>query len=108
MAASISRALSARTASTESASRRLNRGGTIMLRPRKSIIQAILALAFTAGIGAIHAEERVPFKVPAEETIPSGPVGEAIRLGRTLITDTRKQLPENVGNEIGRASCRER
>ena len=62
-------------------------------------------MAFALGLGAAHAEERAAFKVPADDTIPSGPIGDAIRLGRMLITDTHKQLPENVGNGLNCSNC---
>jgi len=42
---------------------------------------------------------------PAEASIPAGPVGDAIRLGKTLITDTRQQLSANVGNGLNCNSC---
>ena len=37
--------------------------------------------------------------------MPSGPEGNAIKLGRTLITDTRKILPNNVGNGLNCSNC---
>ncbi len=47
----------------------------------------------------------VPLVVPAESTIPTGPEGDAIRLGRQLMNETRKQLPRNVGNGLSCSSC---
>lgn len=47
----------------------------------------------------------VPLVVPADSTIPAGPDGDAIRLGRLLMNDTRKQLPRNVGNGLTCSSC---
>lgn len=47
----------------------------------------------------------VPLVVPADSTIPAGPEGDAIRLGRQLMNDTRKQLPRNVGNGLNCSSC---
>lgn len=47
----------------------------------------------------------VPLVVPADTTIPAGPEGDAIRLGRQLMNDTRKMLPRNVGNGLNCSSC---
>jgi thiosulfate dehydrogenase len=68
---------------------------------------ALSALAFICITpwGAAHAADRAPFSVPADTTIPSGPDGDAIKLGRTLITDTRKLLPYNVGNGLNCTNC---
>jgi thiosulfate dehydrogenase len=52
-----------------------------------------------------RAAEPVPFAVPAESTIPAGPTGEAIKLGQSLIIDTRKLLPGNVGNGLNCSNC---
>jgi thiosulfate dehydrogenase len=54
---------------------------------------------------AVCAAEPAPFAVPADSTIPAGPDGEAVKLGRALVTDTRRQLPENVGNGLNCSSC---
>lgn len=71
--------------------------------PSAIVAAWVCALALTSN--AVSAQEKAPFRVPAEETIPSGALGDAIRLGRTLITDTRKQLPENVGNGLNCSNC---
>jgi thiosulfate dehydrogenase len=55
--------------------------------------------------GAVQAAGPAPFNVPADATIPGGPAGDAIKLGRTLITDTRKMLPNNVGNGLNCSNC---
>lgn len=46
-----------------------------------------------------------PFNPPAESTIPKGPEGDAIKLGKLLVSDTRKQLPNNVGNGLNCSNC---
>lgn len=43
--------------------------------------------------------------MPNEASIPTGPMGDAIKHGKTLLTDTRKQLPRNVGNGLNCTSC---
>lgn len=66
-----------------------------------------LAIVFAGGllVSSIVAASDVPLVVPAESTIPAGPEGDAIRLGRQLMNDTRKQLPRNVGNGLNCSSC---
>jgi thiosulfate dehydrogenase len=71
---------------------------------RSSAIRILMLLSVTP-FGSVHAAEPAPFKVPAESTIPSGPEGEAIKLGKALITDTRKLLPNNVGNGLNCTNC---
>jgi thiosulfate dehydrogenase len=71
--------------------------------PLPSRVAAVaLAVAFTL---APAARAAAPFNPPAEATIPAGPAGDAIRLGKTLVTDTRAQLPKNVGNGLNCSSC---
>lgn len=43
--------------------------------------------------------------VPDAATIPAGPMGAAVIRGRLLLSDTRRQLPENVGNGLNCTSC---
>ena len=45
------------------------------------------------------------FVVPSEATMPSGVLGDAVRRGKALLADTRKQLPRNVGNGLNCTSC---
>jgi thiosulfate dehydrogenase len=71
---------------------------------RSGALSAFAILCITAWAAA-HAAGPAPFNVPADTTIPSGPEGDAIKLGRTLITDTRKQLPNNVGNGLNCTNC---
>jgi len=68
---------------------------------------ALPAFFFAAGLFASPAVTAadVPLVVPADTTIPAGPEGDAIRLGRQLMNDTRKLLPRNVGNGLNCSSC---
>lgn len=68
---------------------------------RNVLLTSLLAAAVNL---TAHAEP-VPMQPPAESSIPPGPIGEAIKLGKTLITDTRKQLPNNVGGGLNCSSC---
>jgi thiosulfate dehydrogenase len=65
------------------------------------------AFMFAAGLAVspFVAAMDVPLVMPAESTIPAGPEGDAVRLGRQLTNDTRKQLPRNVGNRLNCSSC---
>src|SRR5271157_5689329 len=58
-----------------------------------------------SGPDAAQAAGPAPFNVPTNATIPGGPEGDAIKLGRSLITDTRKKLPKNVGNGLNCSNC---
>lgn len=46
-----------------------------------------------------------PLKAPDPSTIPEGPMGEAIRRGERIVTHTREELPEFVGNGLHCTSC---
>ena len=65
-----------------------------------------LAIACVAAVaGTAQAAGPVPFNVPADSTIPAGPEGNAVRLGKSLITDTKKLLPRNVGAGLTCTNC---
>ena len=63
-----------------------------------------MAVLSTTAWATAHAAP-VPLNLPAESTIPAGPEGEAVKLGKLLVSDTRKQLPKNVGNGLNCSSC---
>jgi thiosulfate dehydrogenase len=60
-------------------------------------------------LGVVAAEPpkpvRVPLKAPHESTIPEGPVGEAIRLGQKVFTNTPLHAPKYSGNALSCSSC---
>ena len=60
---------------------------------------------FVTAFGSAQAAGTVPFKVPDEIDMPSGPDGAAINLGKALITDTKQRLPKNVGNDLNCSNC---
>lgn len=43
--------------------------------------------------------------LPVQDTIPQGPLGDAIRRGRALLVATRDSMPEYVGNDLTCVSC---
>lgn len=77
-------------------------------RARRGI--ACLALALCAGQPRVtHAQGAYPippdFAVPADSLIPVGPLGDAIRRGRGIVTATRDSLPGHVGNRLVCTNC---
>jgi thiosulfate dehydrogenase len=68
---------------------------------RPGLVSLLACLAF----GPLFAAEPVPLVVPPDSAIPAGPEGEAVRLGRQLMIDTRAQLPRNVGNGLNCSNC---
>jgi len=71
---------------------------------RSAALCTLAYICVTASV-AVAAAGMAPFKVPADSSIPSGPEGDAIKLGKALITDTRKLLPNNVGNGLNCSNC---
>jgi len=47
----------------------------------------------------------VPLVVPAPQTMPDGPLGDAVRQGLSIVNATKAALPDNVGNGLACASC---
>ena len=66
-------------------------------------------LAFIAAVSSpfiAAAQTAAPdFKAPLDTSIPSGPKGLAIGEGKKLLTDTRRLLPNNVGNGLNCTNC---
>ncbi len=58
-----------------------------------------------AAARTVLAAQRVPFRVPSDSEIPSGPVGASIVRGRAILRATRDSLPHNVGNALRCVSC---
>lgn len=48
---------------------------------------------------------RAPFHPPPEEEIPAGPLGDAIRYGQQLLTQTQVYAKAYVGNGLNCTSC---
>lgn len=69
------------------------------------INKAFVALLSALAVTAVLAAAPLPLVVPADSTMPAGPEGEAARLGRQLMIDTRAQLPRNVGNGLNCSNC---
>lgn len=48
---------------------------------------------------------RWPLRAPDPASIPEGPLGDAIRRGQVLVSRTREELPDHVGNGLHCTSC---
>lgn len=76
---------------------------TIVIRIKVQVLT--LAMLAGAALPVFSQSSAVPMSVPDEASIPKGPMGDAIRRGKELLTDTHKQLPRNVGNGLNCTSC---
>ncbi|MGH9449812.1 MAG: c-type cytochrome [Terriglobia bacterium] len=76
--------------------------GFLFLGPlRKGIVNQ----AQTRGASAAAAIPTVPLRPPAKSSIPPGPVGESIRLGRNIIMNTPKYAAAYVGDSLTCSDC---
>ncbi|GIP31414.1 c-type cytochrome [Paenibacillus sp. J2TS4] len=50
-------------------------------------------------------QEEIKFNPPSLDDVPEGPVGEAIKYGYQLISETDTMLPDYVGNKLSCISC---
>ena len=64
-----------------------------------------LTLAFAVSGNAADAPRTVPFAVPGPQTMPDGPLGDAVREGLSILNATKAALPANVGNGLNCSSC---
>ncbi|HQU49005.1 MAG TPA: c-type cytochrome [Casimicrobiaceae bacterium] len=69
------------------------------------VVLALGALAAGAALASDVAPRPVPLVVPAPQTMPDGPLGDAVRQGLSIINATKTALPGNVGNGLQCASC---
>ena len=69
--------------------------------------EPLLAAIFVACTGACAADApaRAPFDPPGDATIPAGPLGDAIRLGQHVLTQTQVYAKAYVGNGLNCTSC---
>jgi len=61
--------------------------------------------SFIACASAAHAADRVPLSPPAPTALPTGPLGDSVRYGQTLVTNTRVLAAGFVGNGLNCANC---
>lgn len=72
--------------------------------------RALLCVAAMAALsGPLHAQSSAvttaPFKPPPESEIPAGPVGDSIRLGQKVLSQTQQHAKAYVGNGLNCTSC---
>src|SRR5215510_5434237 len=73
--------------------------------------RTMLALAFvliTAPFAASTQQVATPpppLRPPDEKTIPDGPMGEAVRYGKRILTQTQRYARSYVGNGLNCSSC---
>src|SRR6516225_10386944 len=67
---------------------------------------ALLIVTAWPARGEAQARDRViSLHAPDERTIPEGPVGDAIRYGKKVLTETQRYAPTYAGNAPTCASC---
>ena len=78
---------------------------------RTNRIQSFFFLLLAAAISAAHAadgampKKTAAFNPPPESEIPSGPMGDAIRYGQQVLTQTQVVAKQYVGNGLNCTSC---
>lgn len=65
---------------------------------------ALIATPIAAAAGA-DTRAPVPLVAPAPGTLPAGPMGDSIRLGMRIVTDTQSTVKTYVGNGLTCANC---
>ena len=61
--------------------------------------------AWPACSDATAVDQVVPLHAPDERTIPGGPVGDAVRYGKRVLTETQRYAQAYVGNGLNCTSC---
>ncbi len=59
---------------------------------------------FAFGLAAVAMAD-VPLVVPGADSIPKGPLGDAVRYGQRIVNDTQNSVPSYVGNGLNCAQC---
>ena len=68
-------------------------------------IVLLMVTPWPARSDAKAGDQAVPFHAPDERTIPEGPVGDAIRYGKKVLTETQKYAKPYVGNGLNCSIC---
>ena len=69
------------------------------------LIAGFMAMHGSSAVAADAAKVTAPFNPPSEESMPAGPMGEAIRYGHQLTTQTQVYAKKYVGNGLNCTSC---
>jgi thiosulfate dehydrogenase len=70
-----------------------------------SLWVSMVALSMCHAARADEAARAWPFSVPADSSIPPGPLGDAIKLGREVVINTQFVAKSYVGNGLNCTSC---
>ncbi len=72
-----------------------------------SLARSLVALSLSLGISGALAvgPSPVPLAPPAANSIPAGPLGDAIRLGQSIVIDTQTRAKAYVGDGLTCANC---
>jgi len=75
----------------------------------RGLCVALVALAFTANAAAQPLPpapaNQVKFTPPSDDTIPNTPLGDMVRYGRDVFTNTQRYAKPYVGNELNCVNC---
>lgn len=69
------------------------------------LIAGFMTLHGSSALADDAAKVTAPFNPPPEESMPSGPMGDAIRYGHQLTTQTQVYAKKYVGNGLNCTSC---
>jgi thiosulfate dehydrogenase len=75
----------------------------VLIRRALALALALCAVAATPAIAAQPAT--VPLQPPPQTAMPDGPLGAAVRLGRSILVDTQAGAKAYVGNGLVCVSC---
>jgi thiosulfate dehydrogenase len=75
-----------------------------MLSARARWLAPLIA-SFIACASVAHAAEPVPLSPPAATALPTGPLGDSVRYGQSLVTNTRALAARFVGNGLNCTNC---
>lgn len=69
------------------------------------LMAGFMAMHGASALAADAGKAAAPFNPPSEDAMPTGPMGEAIRYGHQLTTQTQVYAKEYVGNGLNCTSC---
>jgi thiosulfate dehydrogenase len=70
-----------------------------------ALIAGFLSAVAAFAASAAEPSSAVPLRVPSPQSIPSGPLGDDVRFGRSLVNATQTTAKAYVGNGLNCASC---
>ncbi len=80
----------------------------VMLEARKALTMAFLGAAWLAlpgGAAMAQTPGAAAFSPPAEAAMPTGPFGDAVKLGENIFRNTPKYAPQFTGNTLSCDNC---